>query len=350
MLVGDSSIPTVSVIVLNYNGSAFLHDCLQSVLSSDYPAFELILVDNGSSDQSVALARSYFGKDPRLRIFENSSNQGYSGGNNRGIAISRGQYLVFLNNDTEVTADWLKQLVSVIAADPSVGACQSKLLLSDSRNRLDEAGANLTPMGFLYHERFHDIDDSRKDSLTEILSVKGACFIVRREIVDSIGGFDENMIYSEDTELCWRIWLAGYRVLFVPRSVVYHYAGITFSKSRSRRSIRLGSYFGTRNRILCLITCLEGKSLISILPVQAFLNSFLVVWLAIHRRPFEAFDISQAMVSLLSDLGQVVEKRYWTQKRIRKVSDHEFLPRVTKKVNPLWFVRFASNYIKSSSQ
>ena len=122
--------PLVSVIILNYNGMEFVESCLESVLSTDYPDFEVLFIDNASIDGSLEYVEDKFGRNTRIKIVANEKNYGFAEGNNIGFKHTEGEYVVFLNIDTDVEPDWLSELVKVFEADPTIGAVQSKLLLS----------------------------------------------------------------------------------------------------------------------------------------------------------------------------------------------------------------------------
>ena len=134
------SLPQVSIIILNYNGIKFVERCLKSVLNTDYPLFEVIFVDNGSTDGSPELVQKLFGEDKRLRIILNKENLGFTGGNNVGIKMSKGEYIVLLNNDTEVPSDWLRQLVLVMEKRRDIGMAQPAILYMDMDHTIQTLG------------------------------------------------------------------------------------------------------------------------------------------------------------------------------------------------------------------
>ena len=129
-----SKAPFVSVLILNYNGEAYLNNCLDSVLKSNYPNFEVVLTDNASTDKSIQIAQQTFSADPRLRIVINQKNLMFSGGNNAGYLHCRGEYVAFLNNDTVVEPDWLVALVNTMQNDSTIGLAQSLILMIDGKN------------------------------------------------------------------------------------------------------------------------------------------------------------------------------------------------------------------------
>jgi len=142
-------LPLVSIIIVNFNDKRHLYRCLSSILKSEYPSFEIIVVDNGSTDGSVELVKKLFGNNPRIKLIQNERNLGPAAGRNIGAEVAKGRYLAFLDNDTEVNPKWLKEAVKVMESDLTIGAAQCKLLLMGHRNRFDYAGDYLSPYGFL---------------------------------------------------------------------------------------------------------------------------------------------------------------------------------------------------------
>jgi GT2 family glycosyltransferase len=129
----DKTAPLVSVIILNYNGKDYLENCIRSVLKTQYQNFEVILVDNASTDTSIGKAKALFGNDLRLTIVRSNVNLGFSGGNNLGFYHSSGRYVAFLNNDTVVDPNWLKPLIDTMENDPSIGIAQSLIFNIDGK-------------------------------------------------------------------------------------------------------------------------------------------------------------------------------------------------------------------------
>jgi len=240
----------VSIIIPNYNGKKFITPCLSSLNRQSFKDFEVILVDNGSSDGSVDFVKDNF---PTVKIVRNHRNLGYAGGWNSGIEISIGKYLVSLNNDIELDTDWLQELVKSVEKNPSVGICTSKVLRYDDREIIDSCGVSLDVYGgtWLIGECEKDYGQYDGKEPKEVFSAYGASILVRRQVVDRIGAFDDDFFaYYEETDLCWRARLHGYKVLYVPTSKAYHMGGMT----AGRRSAQWEKgYFYFRNKINSLI-------------------------------------------------------------------------------------------------
>lgn len=220
--------PLVSVIILNFNGKDCLADCLGSVLKSKYANFEVILVDNASTDHALETAEEAFGVDKRLKIIRNGTNLGFSGGNNVGFDHSHGDYIVFLNNDTIVAPDWLATLVSAMQNDLTIGLAQS-LILSIDGEKIQTAGWLFS--NYLIHKCTLCADkpsNMRLQPIFEVSFVCGACMIIRREIIEAMGLFDPKIpFFYDDTLLSLKTRLAQKRVVTVSESKIRHVGGAT---------------------------------------------------------------------------------------------------------------------------
>jgi GT2 family glycosyltransferase len=341
------SSPTVSVVILNTNDLPFLQTCLSSVLRTKYDNFEVIFVDNNSYDASLQLVKTNFSEYPRLRVVRNPANFGYAKGNNVGAKLSTADYIAFLNPDTEVDPRWLKEIVSVMSTDETIGACQPKLLLQKMRNRFDVIGSYFTPFGFLYHEGHLGPDRGQFSEKMEIFAAKGACLVARRELFERVGRFDEDYwTFFEDSDLSWKIWLNGGRVMYVPTSIVYHEAGGSFSRKMSPQVTRMRAFLGFRNRLLCLITNLGSANLLRVVPLHIALCIGLAMWLRLKGRSLEAASILLSIQWTLFNWKLVYRKRREIQLRIRKVPDKKIMSRVMKKVSIIELYRILGNYMK----
>lgn len=315
---GLQSLPFVSVIIVNFNNKILLNNCLLSVFKSDYPSFEVVLVDNASSDNSVDFVRSHF-SNTNLVLIQNKVNLGFAGGNNVGIGSSRGEYLFFLNNDTEVDENWLKQSIKLMSSDPCIGACQCKLLRLKERKKFDGAGGYVDRFISPIIKGTQEYDYGQYDQNYEIFWAKGAAFAVKKKVLDEVGYFDNDYFLEyEETDLCWRIWLCGYRILFAPRSIVYH-AG---SASISRKKLKVYYYFH-RNHIATILKNYELKNIVRYLPVLIVLKIL---------RDFQSIKAEKlirlkAIFSTFKNFRKIWIKRQQVQIRIRKVTDEAIFRR-----------------------
>jgi GT2 family glycosyltransferase len=218
----------VSVVVLNHNGDRVLHNCLSTLLSTTYSNFEVILVDNASQDSSYQTAAKAFGSDPRLKLVKSERNLGFSGGNNIGYQHAKGDYIVFLNNDTEVEPQWLTELINAMQNDPSIGLAQSMILTIEG-DKIQTAGWLFTDYFLQKHELCKNQPSSLKlQSIFEISFVCGAAMMIRREIAEKMGLFEPKLpFFYDDTLLSLKTWLSQKRVVTVSKSRIRHVGGAT---------------------------------------------------------------------------------------------------------------------------
>ena len=222
--------PKYSIIVVNYNGGNILLRCLASVFSHTNN-FELILVDNNSIDRSPMEAIRLF---PQISVLKNERNIGFSGANNVGIRKARGRWIVLLNPDTEVTGEWLEDLVRC-GASQEMGIVGPKLVRLD-RQTIDSAGLIFNfKTGLSYDRGSNEIDIGQFDKVEVVPCLSFACVAIRRELIQAIGLLDEKMrLYFDDTDYCVRARIAGWKVLYCPNSVVLHARGGVTPKSFTR--------------------------------------------------------------------------------------------------------------------
>jgi len=209
--------PLVSVIIVNYNGKFHLEQCLESIMKIDYTNFEIILVDNNSVDDSIEYVKNNY---PSVMIIKLDNNYGFAEPNNIGAKNAKGDLLLFLNNDTIVTPNFISELVSAMEKDPKIVIAQS--LLMKPNGDIDSSGDFIDVFGRAYSSRI------KTDNTRLILSARGASMMVRKKIFFDLDGFDKNFFASfEDVDLGWRACICGYKVVLVPSSVVYHKTGST---------------------------------------------------------------------------------------------------------------------------
>jgi GT2 family glycosyltransferase len=257
--MGDNS-PSVTVLILNWNGRSILGDCLESLMAVEYSAYRVVLADNGSSDDSVAYVRAEF---PAVTVVELGQNLGFSKGINEAIRRLSGEddILVLLNNDVFVRPEWLGRLVDPFV-DPAVGIAGCKLLYPDERHIQHAGGELIYPAAVSRHFYSEEIDEGQADLQRDVPYVTGAAMAVRYELVGDSGLFDENFapFYYEEVDLCYRMRASGYRVIYVPDAVAIH----SESYSTAKRTEYLGTAFHA-NRI---------RFVLKHYTVDQFLNDF----------------------------------------------------------------------------
>jgi len=213
--------PRVSVVIVNYNGRRHLDTCLSAVLRQEIrDGVEIVLVDNASGDGSADYVRANW---PEVRLIEARQNLGFAAGNNLGIVAASSRYVVLLNNDTRVRPGWLPALVGVAEGDPTIGAVTSKLVFMDRPCVIQNAGSLVLSDGSGGDRGTGEEDRGQYDRPEEVFAACGAAVLLNRAMLQDVGLLDTTFFaYYEDTDLSWRMRLAGWRVVYEPTAVVEH--------------------------------------------------------------------------------------------------------------------------------
>ncbi len=244
--------PKVAVVILNWNGRKHLEHFLPFLLKSTYPTLELIVADNGSTDDSIDFLTQYY---PGVRILKSPVNEGYARGYNTALKQVDSDIYVLLNSDVEVEAGWIEPVVELMEKDRSIAACQPKILTWADKQRFEYAGGSggfIDRYGYPFCRGrifdFCEIDQHQYEDAVPVFWASGAAFFVRSEIFHSMGGFDPFFFaHQEEIDLCWRMQLAGHRIFVCPQSVIYHVGGGTLPKGNT-----LKVFLNFRNNLIML--------------------------------------------------------------------------------------------------
>jgi GT2 family glycosyltransferase len=237
----------IAVIVVNCNRRDLLRACLESLARQEIVEYEVIVVDNGSSDGSQQLVTE-FAAWPRFRVslIANRENRGFCAANNQGIRAANAEFIALLNNDAEADPGWLAALRGCFDGRPDVGMAASKILVYDDPGRIDKAGHLMYPDGQNRGRGSGEEDLGQYDRMEEVLWPDGCAAMYRMRMLESIGGFDEDFFaYADDAELGLRARIAGWKCLYTPEAVVRHHRGSTLGIASSRRLELI-----ERNRVL----------------------------------------------------------------------------------------------------
>jgi GT2 family glycosyltransferase len=248
----------ITVVVVNWNRRDLLRACLISLRQQEGVPFEVIVVDNGSADGSAEMAEREFG----LRVIRNTENRGFCAANNQGIRAAGGEFIGLLNNDAEAEPGWLQALWQACRKAPDVGMAASKILVWENPRVIDKAGHLIFPDGQNRGRGSGALDRGQYDREEEVLWPDGCAALYRKEMLDQIGGFDEDFFaYGDDAELGLRARIAGWRCIYTPAAVVRHHRGSTLGKDSTRRLELI-----ERNRLLLAVK-LFPVSLLSLNPI-----------------------------------------------------------------------------------
>jgi GT2 family glycosyltransferase len=241
---------SVSVVVVNWNRAALLDKCLQSLAVQSQTGFEVIVVDNGSTDGSQELITRFCQSSAiQVQIIRNTENLGFCEANNQGIRLARGEYIALLNNDAEAEPGWLEAMCKELGKRPDFGMVASKILVHEDPRKIDKAGHLIYLDGQNRGRGSGEIDTGQYDQVEEALWPDGCAALYRKSMLDEIGGFDEDLFaYGDDAELGLRARIAGWRCVYVPQAVVRHHRGATLGILSTRRIELI-----ERNRLLLVI-------------------------------------------------------------------------------------------------
>lgn len=284
--------PSVSIIILNWNGINFTEDCIKSIRKkTSYKPYEIIVVDNGSEKKEVEKLKEMHKKKLIDKLILNKSNEGFSGGNNQGMEIAKGSYMMLLNNDILVKKNWLSKLVKVGEEHEKIGLIGPKITLNHTPNTCFGAG-KITDSGaakFGYETTRQDVEQ-----------IGGAALLFKRAVFEEIGGLDNgfNPIYFEESDFCTRAIRAGYRVVFVPESEVIHFENAAVSKQPGKE------IFVTlnKNRLRYMLIHFSKFRLLKATPIEVMRFAKGITMLR-HHWLLKAYAIN------IKDIGEITNKR-----------------------------------------
>ncbi len=320
--------PLVSAIIPHFNGIEILRSCLESLQADPYPALEIIVVDNSSSDGSPEFVERYF---PRVRLIRNTKNRGFAGGCNDGMAQAWGKYFLILNNDTTHNSGWIGQLVAVLQSAPEIGAVQPKILSAQLPDHFDYSGAagglmDFAGFPFAIGRIFTtmEVDEGQYDKIREIFWASGTAFLVRRAVIDQVGGFDEDFFaHMEEIDLCWRMQNAGWIIKNAPRAVIWHHSGWTLPPDRYKKK-----YLNHRNNLILLIKNYPWRYLALIFPLRITLEGVAFVFSALIRDWKRMVAIIHAAVWIGVHPRKLIKKHL----AIKNLRDDRVLKQVTNRM------------------
>jgi hypothetical protein len=268
-----SSSPKVAVVILNWNGKYFLEQFLPSVLASTYANKEIVVADNGSTDDSVPFLSTNF---PQVTLLQSAVNYGFAGGYNYFLKQVQADYYVLLNSDVEVQRGWIEPVVELMEKNALIAACQPKLLSWHKKNEFEYAGGCggfIDTLGYPFSRgRIFDVNEEDRgqyDSTIPVFWATGAAMFIRAKLFHEAGGFDEYFFaHQEEIDLCWRLQRMGYQNYVCHQSVVYHVGGGTLPKG-SRRKV----YLNFRNNLIMLAKNLPWYEFAWKIPARIILDA-----------------------------------------------------------------------------
>ena len=342
MAKNDSS-PLVSIIILNYNAGNLLLNCVDSVFKSTYPNFEVLVVDNISTDNSHIVCKEKFEK---IHLIKNKENLGYCEGNNVGIRNADGEFIVILNPDTIVEPDWLNHLMSAYSKFGE-GLYQPKFFSLNEKLVLQSTGNMLHIFGFGFARDKGKADDEKIKSIEKINYASGTCLFTSKIVLDKVGLLDPFLfLYHDDLDLGWRAAQIGINSFYVPQSIIYHAESYSIKWSSKK------FYWLERNRKYCLLTHYSKETY-----AKMRLSLFLVdvcVWLFYLSKGFLGAKI-KAELDIFRN-RKAIKIKYNQLEKIKIISDKELIKKfpdeifVPKNVSEPIFNQLFNNILSTLSK
>ena len=342
-MVKDNSSPLVSIIILNYNAGNLLLNCVDSVFKSTYPNFEVLVVDNISTDNSHIVCKEKFEK---IHLIKNKENLGYCEGNNVGIRNADGEFIVILNPDTIVEPDWLNHLMSAYSKFGE-GLYQPKFFSLNEKLVLQSTGNMLHIFGFGFARDKGKADDEKIKSVEKINYASGTCLFTSKLVLDKVGLLDPFLfLYHDDLDLGWRAAQIGINSFYVPQSIIYHAESYSIKWSSKK------FYWLERNRKYCLLTHYSKETY-----AKMRLSLFLVdvcVWLFYLSKGFLGAKI-KAELDIFRN-RKAIKIKYNQLEKIKIISDKELIKKfpdeifVPKNVSEPIFNQLFNNILSALSK
>jgi GT2 family glycosyltransferase len=298
-----------AVVILNWNGRKYLEQFLPPLIQYSSGEAEIIVADNASDDDSITFLETNF---PSVRIIRNEANEGFARGYNLALSQVEAEYYILLNSDIEVTPDWIRPVITMMEADPSIAACQPKIRSYHERSKFEYAGAAggfIDKYGYPFcrGRMFLSLEEDlgQYDDAIEIFWATGACMFVRADAFHKAGGLDEDFFaHMEEIDLCWRLKNSGYRIMYCPGSVVYHIGGGTLPKISWRKT-----YFNFRNNFYLLYKNLPDELVKEVFFKRLFLDGIAALKFLFTAGFKDFWAIYKAHTSFYSTLGKTKAKR-----------------------------------------
>ncbi len=300
--------PLVSVIIPHWNGIDVLSECLESLAQTQYDPFEIIVVDNASTDGSPDWVSLNY---PQMKLIENDQNYGYAGGCNRGAKAATGDYLVFLNNDTIQDPNWLSPLADFLNLNPKVAAVQPKVLNFFDRTQFDYAGGAggwIDVLGFPFARgrvlQELETDEGQYNAMRPIFWASGTALMVRKVDFEAAGGFDEIFFaHQEEIDLCWKFRLMEKETWAIPSAVVYHKNAVTLPMFSRQKQ-----YLNHRNSFLMVLTNYSLPITLYMTPIRFALEWVALIYALVRLDMNHALGILQSLLWILTH-PQIIWKR-----------------------------------------
>ncbi len=317
--LGHQNKAEATVAILNYNTVSYLEDFLPSVSHSSSSEFDVVVIDNASTDKSVDYLQEWH---PEIKVIPLSKNYGFAGGYNRGLSNIKTPYIVLLNSDVKVTENWLDPLINYLNKNPDTAAVMPKIRSYADQQSFEYAGASGGYMDYLAYpfcrgRIFDSVEEDRGqyDTEEDIFWASGAACVIRTDVFDALGGFDvDYFAHQEEIDLCWRILRSGYKIKAIPSSIVYHVGGGSLDYSSPYKV-----YLNFRNNLYTLFKNDTAFNLLWKLPLRSVLDVAASFKFLISGDAKASWAVIKAGLSFVVNIPTLLKKRKDNTQKIEKI-------------------------------
>ncbi|NND53173.1 MAG: glycosyltransferase family 2 protein [Flavobacteriaceae bacterium] len=298
----------IAVVILNWNGKGLLQQFLPSVIEFS-PEAQIILADNASTDDSINYVETHF---PHVRIIRNRTNGGFAKGYNDALKHVDADIICLLNNDVEVTQNWLDPIISRFSQESDTAIIQPKICDLKNKDHFEYAGAGggfIDKYGFPYcrGRLFETLekDQGQYDDFTEIFWASGACLFIRKNTFDQLEGFDESFFaHMEEIDLCWRVFNSGGRIKYEGQSVIYHLGGATLSNTNPKKT-----YLNFKNSLFMLVKNLPSGKVFPVLFIRLMLDGLASLKFLLDGMPLHFLAVLRSHITFFLNLPKLIRTR-----------------------------------------
>ncbi|WP_231459617.1 MULTISPECIES: glycosyltransferase family 2 protein [unclassified Pedobacter] len=306
--------PSVAVVILNWNGRSWLEKFLPGVLKSSYDNLQVVVGDNGSTDDSVEFLAINF---PTVKILKNEANYGFAGGYNKILERVEADYFILLNSDVEVTPNWIQPIIDLMKSDEKIAAAQPKIKFQQEKSQFEYAGAAggyLDVYGYPFCRgrlfNIYETDNGQYNDAKEIFWASGASFFIKSKCWLEAGGLDADLFaHMEEIDLCWRLKNLNYKVVYCPDSEVFHVGGGTLQTENPFKT-----YLNFRNNLIIMQKNLPFGDAIFRISIRMCID-FIAWWhFLLSGKPKFTMAVSKGHWHFLKSLLKTAAKRSAYQK------------------------------------
>jgi hypothetical protein len=304
-----------AVVLLSYNSLPLVKDFLPKIIATvpNLPSVEIIIVDNASTDGTQDYVKE---KHPEVTLMRFEKNVGFTGGYLKSLAQIEAQNFVLISSDIEVSPGWFQPAIDLLNSSAEIACVQPKIMSFDRRNEFEYAGAAggyIDSLGYPFCKgRLINVleeDHGQYDEVSEIFWASGACLFIKAEAWRKAEGFDQDFFaHMEEIDLCWRLKGMGYKIMYQPKSVIFHMGGFVIKYGSPQKIFR-----NHRNNLLMLIKNLPAKDLIWKIPIRLILDHAASLSMLVEKNPEGAIQVFKAHLDIISNLGFWLKKRGKTQ-------------------------------------